>query len=77
MKVSSTIKLCEKPLVLGKWLKDGEQLDLVGWYKPSMRECDNEAIRRGRVFDDNEVAKVEAGELVGAFERGVIKEDEV
>ena len=67
----------EKALVLGKWLKDGAHLDLVGSYKPSMRECDDEAIRRGRVFVDNEVAKVEAGELVGAFERGVIKEDEV
>lgn len=67
----------EKALVLGEWLKDGAHLDLVGSYKPSMRECDDEAIRRGRVFVDNEVAKVEAGELVGAFERGVIKEDGV
>lgn len=67
----------EEALVLGKWLKDGAHLDLVGSYKPSMRECDDEAIRRGRVFVDNEVAKVEAGELVGAFERGVIKEDGV
>ncbi|PWA73362.1 NAD(P)-binding Rossmann-fold superfamily protein [Artemisia annua] len=56
---------------------DEAHLDLVGSYKPSMRECDDEATRRGRFFVDNEVAKVEAGELVGAFERGVIKEDEV
>nr|GFC78605.1 delta(1)-pyrroline-2-carboxylate reductase [Tanacetum cinerariifolium] len=66
----------EKALVLGEWLKDGAHLDLVGSYKPSMRECDDEAIRRGRVFVDNEAAKVEAGELVGAFERGVIKEED-
>ncbi|KAI3519497.1 hypothetical protein L1887_08667 [Cichorium endivia] len=67
----------ETPLVLGKWLKAGAHLDLVGSYKPSMKECDDEAVRRGRVFVDNEAALVEAGELVGAFERGVMKKDDV
>ncbi|KAK9071631.1 hypothetical protein SSX86_008060 [Deinandra increscens subsp. villosa] len=67
----------ETPLVLGRWLKAGAHLDLVGSYKPSMRECDDEAVKRGRVFVDNEAAAVEAGELVGAFERGVMKKDEI
>lgn len=67
----------ETPLVLGKWLKAGAHLDLVGSYKPSMRECDDEAVKRGRVFVDNAAAMVEAGELVGAFERGVMKREEV
>ncbi|XP_014512553.1 protein SAR DEFICIENT 4 [Vigna radiata var. radiata] len=67
----------EKPLVKGERLKAGAHLDLVGSFKPSMMECDDEAIRRGRVFVDNEAAIVEAGELVGAFERGVIKKDEI
>ncbi|KAI7727700.1 hypothetical protein M8C21_021812 [Ambrosia artemisiifolia] len=59
------------------WLKAGAHLDLVGSYKPSMRECDDEAVKRGRVFVDNEAALVEAGELVGAFERGVMKKEEI
>nr|XP_043632807.1 protein SAR DEFICIENT 4 [Erigeron canadensis] len=67
----------ETPLVMGEWLKAGAHLDLVGSYKPSMRECDDEAMTRGRVFVDNEHAMVEAGELVGAFERGVMKTDEI
>lgn len=67
----------ETPLVLGRWLKAGAHLDLVGSYKPSMRECDDEAVKRGRVFVDNAAALVEAGELVGAFERGVMKKEEV
>ena len=45
--------------------------------KHSMMECDDEAIRRGRVFVDNEAALVEAGELVGAFERRVIEEGDI
>lgn len=62
----------ETPLVKGVELKVGAHLDLVGSFQHSMRECDDEAIRRGRVFIDNEAALVEAGELVGAIERGVI-----
>lgn len=65
----------EIPLVKGERLKAGAHLDLVGSFKHSMKECDDEAIRRGRVFVDNEAALEEAGELVGAFEREVIKKD--
>ncbi|KAI7737386.1 hypothetical protein M8C21_032058, partial [Ambrosia artemisiifolia] len=39
------------PLALGKWLKAGAHLDLVGSYKPSMRECDDEAVKRGMLFE--------------------------
>lgn len=67
----------EKPLVKGERMKAGAHLDLVGSFKPSMMECDDEAMRRGRVFVDNEAAIVEAGELVGAFERGTITKDEI
>ncbi|KAK4487598.1 hypothetical protein RD792_005751 [Penstemon davidsonii] len=67
----------ETPLVKGEDLKVGVHLDLVGSFTHSMRECDDEALRRGRVFVDNEAAVVEAGELVGAFERGVIRKDEI
>ncbi|KAL3650523.1 hypothetical protein CASFOL_006926 [Castilleja foliolosa] len=65
------------PLVKGVDLKKGAHLDLVGSFTPSMRECDDVAVGRGRVFVDNEVALVEAGELVGAFERGVMRKDEI
>ncbi|KAJ7969870.1 delta(1)-pyrroline-2-carboxylate reductase [Quillaja saponaria] len=67
----------ETPLVKGEKLKAGAHLDLVGSFKHSMKECDDEAIRRGRVFVDNEAALVEAGELLGAFQRGVIRKDDV
>ena len=67
----------ETALVKGENLKAGAHLDLVGSFKHSMRECDDEAIRRGRVFVDNEAALEEAGELVGAFERGVIEKGDI
>ncbi|CAO2838742.1 unnamed protein product [Amaranthus hypochondriacus] len=67
----------EIELVKGEKLKEGVHVDLVGSFKPTMKECDDETIRRGRVFVDNETAMEEAGELVGAFERGVISKDDV
>lgn len=67
----------EIPLVKGAELKAGTHLDLVGSFKHSMVECDDEAIKRGRVFIDNETALLEAGELVGALERGMITRDEI
>ncbi|KAG2403737.1 Protein SAR DEFICIENT 4 [Vigna angularis] len=48
-------------------------LDLVGSFKPLMMECDDDAIRRGMMFVDNEATIVDARELVGAFERWAIK----
>lgn len=71
--IISTATNSESPLVSGSKLKPGAHLDLVGSFKESMRECDDVAIRKGRVYVDNDMAVVEAGELVGAFERGVMK----
>ncbi|XP_031474764.1 protein SAR DEFICIENT 4 [Nymphaea colorata] len=67
----------EVPVVEGQKLKNGVHLDLVGSFTPSMKECDDEAIARGRVFVDCEAAFAEAGELVGAFDRGVISPGDV
>ncbi|KAI3425418.1 uncharacterized protein J3R85_010347 [Psidium guajava] len=65
----------EEPLVRGEKLKAGAHLDLVGSFKETMRECDDAALgRAGRVFVDSPAAFVEAGELVGAAERGLAVE---
>lgn len=59
----------EVGLVKGAVLKEGAHLDLVGSFKETMSECDDEAVRRGRVFVDNVAALDEAGELVGVVGR--------
>lgn len=64
-------------MVKGELLKESAHLNLVGSFMPLMKECDDEAIKRGRVFVDCEAALVEAGELVGAFERGVASVEDV
>jgi alanine dehydrogenase len=44
--------LAKEPLIHGAWLRPGTHLDLVGGYTPDMREADDEAISRARVYID-------------------------
>ncbi|KAG8092375.1 hypothetical protein GUJ93_ZPchr0012g20252 [Zizania palustris] len=67
----------QEPIVRGELLRPGAHLDLVGSFTPAMKECDDEALRRGRVFIDFEAALQEAGELVGALQRGVLQREDV
>jgi ornithine cyclodeaminase len=48
----SCATMSSAPLISGTWLAEGTHLDLVGGYQPEMREADDEAIKRSRVFVD-------------------------
>jgi len=50
--IVSCATLSAEPLVQGQWLKKGAHLDLVGAFTPKMREADDEAVRRSRVYVD-------------------------
>ena len=50
--IVSTCTLSNEPLIKGALLKPGAHVDLVGAFKPSMRESDDDAIRRASVFVD-------------------------
>lgn len=74
--IVSCATLSEAPLVEGAWLKPGSHLDLVGAFKPTMRESDDEAVSRARVFvDTREGATKEAGDIVQALASGALAED--
>ena len=62
------------PLVKGEWLKDGAHLDLVGGFTPEMRECDDEAVSRARLFVDSRWFAIDQpGDLADPLRRGVIQ----
>jgi len=70
--------LSNEPLILGQWLPLGVHVDLVGGFTPQMREADDEAIRRARVFvDTREGALKEAGDIVQPLASGVLAESDV
>ena len=66
------------PLILGDWLKSGSHLDLVGAYRPDMRESDDEAVRRANVFVDTiGGASKEGGDIVQPLDNGTISLDDI
>ena len=61
-----------EPLVRGTWLKDRLHLDLVGSYKPCMREADDDSLSRVDVVVDTLDALAESGDLIGPIEGKVL-----
>lgn len=67
-----------EPLVLGEWLRPGQHVDLVGSYRPDMRESDDQVVRRARVFVDTRGgALIEGGDVVMPIRDGVISAEDV
>ena len=75
--ILSCATLSQLPIVSGQWLKPGSHLDLVGAFNMSMRECDDAAIIRARVFVDTAAALSEGGDIAQAIHSGAIKADHV
>jgi len=61
------------PIVRGAWLAPGTHLDLVGGFTPAMREIDDAAAARARIFVDTYTgALAEAGDLLSPMASGAI-----
>jgi ornithine cyclodeaminase len=66
------------PLVRGAALKPGTHVDLVGAFSPAMRESDDEAVRKARVYvDTRDGVLKEAGDIVQAIASGALAEREI
>ena len=75
--ICSAIGVSE-PVIKGEWLQPGTHVDLVGAYTPTMREADDECLRRATLFvDARETTIKHIGELMIPIDRGVITEKDV
>jgi len=70
--VISCATLATAPLLRGDWLRPGQHVDLVGSFNRRLREADDEAIRRARIFVDTPAALTEGGDVAQAIDAGVI-----
>jgi alanine dehydrogenase len=71
--VISCATLAQHSLIRGAWLKAGCHLDLVGSFKPTMRESDDACMQEAFVVVDSLAALEESGDLVQPLARGVIE----
>ena len=75
--IISCATLSQIPLVLGKHLKAGQHVDLVGAYKKDMREADDDVIRKASIFIDTLGGIKESGDIFIPLEKGILKEDDI
>jgi alanine dehydrogenase len=69
-----TITSSRDPVLHGAWLKPGAHINAAGGNSILRRELDDEAVKRSWliVVDSIDQAKIEAGELVTAVEKGLL-----
>lgn len=70
--------MTSEPLIRGDWLRRGQHIDLIGAYRPDMREADDEALRRARIFvDSRETTIGHIGEIEIPLAAGMISSEDI
>jgi len=73
-----TATMATDPVVKGEWLQPGQHLDLIGAYRPDMREVDDLALQRAKLFVDSfETTLDHIGEVKTPLASGAIKREDV
>jgi len=76
--IISAATMSNEPLINGKWLKPGQHIDLIGAYRPDMREADDRTLQRSNIFVDSFDTTIDhIGELKIPISRGVIRKENV
>ncbi|PIE11051.1 MAG: ornithine cyclodeaminase [Rhodobacterales bacterium] len=66
------------PVLRGAWLRPGQHVDLIGAYRPDMREADDDVLTRGALFVDSRATTIgHIGEIQDPLDRGVISEADI
>jgi len=66
------------PILKGEWLRPGQHIDVIGAYRPDMREVDDTALTRARIFVDSYDTTVgHIGEIKIPLEAGTISRDDL
>ena len=76
--IISTATMAQEPIIEGAWLASGTHLDLVGGWTPEMREADDDAVARARVFVDSRASAFDGvGDILIPIANGTIGEEDV
>jgi alanine dehydrogenase len=69
--------MATSPLIEGRWLEPHAHLNLIGSFRPSMREADANCFRDSLVAVDTPDALEESGELVEPLQSGIVRRDQI
>lgn len=76
--IVTSATMSTQPLIRGDWFQPGQHIDLIGAYRPDMREVDDTALLRSRIFVDNlHTTAGHIGELKTPIAEGVITQSDI
>ena len=76
--IVSCATMSTAPVLRGDWLRPGAHVDLIGAYRPDMREADDAVLAQRRLFVDSRDTTVgHIGEIKDPIARGVIREADI
>ena len=76
--IIATATMATSPVLHGEWISPGTHVDLIGAYRPDMREGDDELLRRARLFVDSRATTIgHIGEIQIPLDAGTIRESDI
>ena len=76
-----TATMSSEPVIKGDWLRPGQHLNMIGAYRPDMREADDTALQRAKIYVDSfdttigHIGEIEIPLKSGAIQRSDILAD--
>ncbi|MEX0278521.1 MAG: ornithine cyclodeaminase family protein [Ruegeria sp.] len=71
-----TATMSSEPFLKGEWLRPGQHVNLVGAYRPDMREADDAALQTGPIYLDSFATTADhIGEIKTPVDNGAIKRE--
>ncbi|WP_413795144.1 MULTISPECIES: ornithine cyclodeaminase family protein [unclassified Pseudomonas] len=65
------------PIILGCHVRPGTHVDLVGSFRPDMREADSALLGKGRIFVDDSQSAAVAGDILIPLKEGAISDAQI
>ena len=76
--IITTATMTVEPILKGDWVRPGTHVDLIGAFKPNMREADDTLLKKSEIFvDSRETTIGHIGEIQIPLENGVISKADI
>src|SRR5690606_41112445 len=76
--IIATATMATQPVLPGEWLSPGTHVDLIGAFRPDMREGDDDLLKNARLFVDSRATTLgHIGEIQIPIDAGAIRESDI
>ena len=76
--IITTATMSKDPILKGDWIKPGTHVDLIGAFKPDMREADDDLLAKSQLFVDSRQTTIgHIGEIEIPLQTGAISESDI